>query len=122
MGLWYRLAPVAYTGQSLPVPGRTLGGKNPFEAVALGCMVVRGPNVGNFADAYARLAEAGGSLQVADSAEMARAMVAAQDPAFRAPFLAGAAQVQADNMHPLEVSLAAMEALLARLPRRAAAR
>ena len=47
MGLWYRLAPVAYTGQSLPVPGRTLGGKNPFEAVALGCMVVRGPNVGN---------------------------------------------------------------------------
>jgi len=112
MGLWYRLAPVAYTGNSLRVPGATLTGKNPFEAVALGAMVLHGPDTGNFADAYARLRAAGGALEVANAAEMARAVVAAQDPAFRAPYLAGAARVQAENQHPLEVSLKAMEALL----------
>ena len=55
---------------------------------------------------------AGGALEVANAAEMARAVVAAQDPAFRAPYLAGAARVQAENQHPLEVSLKAMEGLL----------
>lgn len=115
MGLWYRLAPVAYTGQSLRIPGKTLGGKNPFEAIALGCMVVRGPTVGNFAEAYARLADANGALEVSDAADMARAVIAAQDPAFRAPYLEGAVQVQARNMHPLQVSLDAIEAVLDRL-------
>jgi len=112
MGLWYRLAPVAYTGNSLRVPGVTLTGKNPFEAVALGALVLHGPDTGNFAEAYARLKAAGGALEVADAAAMARAVVAAQDPAFRAPYLAGAARVQAENQHPLEVSLKAMEAVL----------
>lgn len=115
MGLWYRLAPVAYTGNSLRVPGPPLTGKNPFEAVALGAMVLHGPDVGNFAAAYARLAAEGGALEVADPDALARAVVAAQDPAFRAPFLAGAARVQADNMHPLDRAMAAMEAVLARL-------
>lgn len=112
MGLWYRLAPVAYTGNSLRVPGTPLTGKNPFEAVALGCMVVHGPDVGNFAEAYARLAEAGGALAVDGPEDVARAVVAAQDPAFRAPYLTGAARVQAENQHPLEVALAATRALL----------
>ncbi|PWE30925.1 3-deoxy-D-manno-octulosonic acid transferase [Pararhodobacter marinus] len=115
MGLWYRLAPVAYTGNSLRVPGTPLTGKNPFEAIALGAMVVHGPDVGNFADAYARLKAAGGALEVADAAAMARAVVAAQDPDFRKPYLDGAARVQAENMHPLAVSLAAIEALIARI-------
>ena len=119
MGLWYRLVPVAYTGNSMPVPsGPPLTGKNPFEAVALGVMVLHGPDVGNFAAAYARLAAEGGALEVRDAQAMARAVVAAQDPAFRAPFLAGAARVQADNLHPLETAVAAMETVLARLPAR----
>lgn len=112
MGLWYRLAPVAYTGNSLPVPGPPLTGKNPFEAAALGAMILHGPHVGNFAEAYARLRAAGGALEVADAAGLARAVVAAQDPAFRAPFLAGAARVQAENRHPLDLTLAAVQALL----------
>jgi 3-deoxy-D-manno-octulosonic-acid transferase len=115
MGIWYRLAPVAYTGNSLRVPGVTLTGKNPFEALALGVMVLHGPDTGNFAEAYSRLAEAGGALEVADAEAMARAVVAAQDPAFRAPYLAGAAWVLAENQHPLEVSLAAMEGVIARM-------
>lgn len=121
MGLWYRLAPVAYTGNSLPVPGTRLTGKNPFEAAALGVMILHGPDVGNFAEAYARLAAAGGALQVDGPDTLARAVLAAQDPAFRAPFLAGAARVQAENRHPLEIALAATLALLDGRPPLAAA-
>ena len=105
MGLWYRLAPVAYTGQSLPLPDMVQTGKNPFEAAALGCMIVHGPHVGNFTEAYARLQAARGALQVADAAQMADVMVRAQDAGFRAPFVAGAAQVQAQNQRPLDMAL-----------------
>ncbi len=112
MGLWYRLAPVAYTGQSLPVEDRILGGKNPFEAAALGCMIVHGPTVGNFAEAYGRLQEAGGAYRVENATQMAEVMVRAQDAAFRAPYVAGAAQVQAQNQRPLDMAL---ELLLSRL-------
>jgi 3-deoxy-D-manno-octulosonic-acid transferase len=121
MGLWYRLAPVAYTGNSLPVPGTTLTGKNPFEAAALGVLILHGPHVGNFADAYARLQAAGGAVQVDGPEALARAVLAAQDPAFRAPYLAGAARVQAENRHPLEIALAATLALIDRRPVLAAA-
>jgi 3-deoxy-D-manno-octulosonic-acid transferase len=120
MGLWYRLAPVAYTGNSLRVEGTPLTGKNPFEAVALGVMVLHGPDVGNFAEAYARLQAAGGALQVDGPDAMAEAVVAAQDPACRAPYLAGAARVQAENLHPLDVSLDAMERVLDRVRRNSA--
>lgn len=113
MGLWYRLAPVAYTGQSLPVPDRVLGGKNPFEAASLGCMILHGPTVGNFREAYDRLHAEGGALLVKDAPDLAQAVCDAQDPAFRAPFIAGAKRVQAQNMHPLEKALAA---ILAQLP------
>lgn len=112
MGLWYRLAPVAYTGNSMPVPGQALTGKNPFEAAALGVMILHGPHVGNFREAYARLHAEGGALQVQDARAMARAVVLAQDAAFRAPYLAGAARVQAAMVAPLEAAFAAIAAML----------
>ncbi|MCC6000968.1 MAG: 3-deoxy-D-manno-octulosonic acid transferase [Pararhodobacter sp.] len=112
MGLWYRLAPVAYTGNSMPVAGTPLTGKNPFEATALGVMILHGPHVGNFREAYARLHAEGGALEVADAAAMAQAVVSAQDAAFRAPFLAGAARVQADTMQPLDRAFSAICTML----------
>ena len=112
MGLWYRLAPVAYTGQSLPLPDRILGGKNPFEAVALNCMILHGPTVANFREAYDRLHAEGGALEVANSAEMAQAVCDAQSPEFRAPFIAGANRVQHQNMMPLDKALSATLAML----------
>ncbi|MBN2759720.1 MAG: hypothetical protein JXQ79_04410 [Rhodobacteraceae bacterium] len=102
MGIWLRLVPVAYPGQSLPLEGRVMTGKNPFEAIGLGVMVVHGPNVGNFRAAYEMLAAEGAALAVADAGAMAQAVIAAQDPSFRAPYLAGAARVQAQVMAPLE--------------------
>ncbi len=114
MGLWLRMVPVAYTGNSLPVQGMTLTGKNPFEAAALGVMILHGPNVGNFREAYARLQAEGGALEVADAEALARAVVAAQDAGFRAPYVAGAERVQADMMAPLEHAFAAITARLDR--------
>ncbi|WP_372658605.1 3-deoxy-D-manno-octulosonic acid transferase [Hydrogenophaga sp.] len=51
MGLWYRLSPVALVGGSLA----QVGGHNPYEPLALGCAVLSGPNVWNFAESYAEL-------------------------------------------------------------------
>ncbi len=104
MGLWLRMVPVAYTGQSLPVAGPRLTGKNPFEAAALGVMIVHGPDIGNFREAYARLHAARGALEVADATALARAVVQAQDPDWRAPYLAAAAEVQAGMMAPLDAA------------------
>ncbi|MGY6548288.1 MAG: 3-deoxy-D-manno-octulosonic acid transferase [Roseinatronobacter sp.] len=113
MGLWLRLVPVAYTGQSLPVPGVTQTGKNPFEAAALGVMILHGPHIGNFQAAYDTLRATGGALEVASGAALAKAVLDAQDPAFRAPFVAAAAAVMARMQRPLDLAEAAV---LARLP------
>lgn len=55
LGLWYRLAPVCYMGGTLS--GQT-NGRSPLEAAALGSAILHGPNVGIYAEAYARLADA----------------------------------------------------------------
>ena len=108
MGLWLRMVPVAYTGNSLPVAGPKLTGKNPFEAAALGVMILHGPDVGNFREAYAQLAQARGALEVHDATTLAQAVVQAQDPAWRAPYIAAASRVQDTMMQPLEQAFAAI--------------
>jgi 3-deoxy-D-manno-octulosonic-acid transferase len=67
MGLWYRLARIAFVGGSL-VP---VGGHNPFEPLALGCQVMHGPEVMNFSEAYETLNHLGLSHQVSGAADMA---------------------------------------------------
>jgi 3-deoxy-D-manno-octulosonic-acid transferase len=69
LGLWYRLAPIALVGRSLVAPG---GGQNPLEPARLGCAVAVGPHTGNFSDHVALLREAGGLVEVADAASLAR--------------------------------------------------
>lgn len=73
MGLWYRLAPVALVGGSFAA----VGGHNPHEPLALGCRVLHGPNVWNFAESYQQLDAAGLSLPVADAAAVEQAVEAA---------------------------------------------
>ena len=116
MGLWYRLSPIAFVGNSLPSGAQSMTGHNPFEPAALGAMVLHGPEVNSFAEAYAWLKAEGGALEVADGPALARAIVAAQDPAFRRPYVEGASRVLAANMHPLDEALAAMEAVIAQIP------
>jgi 3-deoxy-D-manno-octulosonic-acid transferase len=92
MGLWYRLAPVAFVGGSLVARG----GHNPFEPAALGAAILHGPHVANFAPAYAALAAAGGAREVTDAPALAGAVAALQaDAAARARMTEAAAGVRA---------------------------
>ena len=55
MGLWYRLATIAFLGGSM-VPR---GGQNPIEPAKLGVAIVHGTHVGNFREVYEALSAAG---------------------------------------------------------------
>jgi 3-deoxy-D-manno-octulosonic-acid transferase len=57
LGLFYRLAPIVFVGGSLV----NHGGQNPIEPIKLGAAVLHGPHVGNFAEIYRALDEAGGA-------------------------------------------------------------
>lgn len=68
LGLWYRLAPIAFVGRSLVPPG---GGQNPLEPARLGCAIAVGPHTGNFSEHVELLRTAGGLAVVRDAAELA---------------------------------------------------
>jgi 3-deoxy-D-manno-octulosonic-acid transferase len=76
LGLWYRLAPIAFVGRSLIGPG---GGQNPLEPARLGCAIASGPHTGNFTDHIALLRDAGGLVEVADGAALAQFVSAMLD-------------------------------------------
>jgi 3-deoxy-D-manno-octulosonic-acid transferase len=76
MGLWYRMASAAFVGGSLA----PVGGHNPFEPALLGCAVIHGPHVRNFAEAYARLGAVGAAVRVENEAELLRAVVDVMAP------------------------------------------
>ena len=68
MGLWFRLAPVAFMGRSL---GDTTGGQNPIEPVLCGAVVLSGRAVENFREPYRQLLLDGGARLVDDAAMLA---------------------------------------------------
>lgn len=67
LGLWYRLAPIAWLGGTLAGPGCL---RHPFEAAALGAAIVHGPVTAPHAAACADLSRAGGSRVLKNSAEL----------------------------------------------------
>ena len=69
MGLWYRLAPIAFVGRSLTTPG---GGQNLLEPALLRCAILVGPHTGNFEEHVRLLREADALAVVSDAAELAR--------------------------------------------------
>ena len=71
LGLWYRLAPLAFIGGSLD-PGQ--GGEDPFEAASLGTAILYGPNVGRHLAAYSRLVAAGAARIVRDAHSLGTAV------------------------------------------------
>ena len=71
LGLWYRLAPCAFIGGSM---GDT-GGHNPYEPARLGCAVIHGPDVKNFAADYDAFHTAGAARLVTDAVELAGAVL-----------------------------------------------
>lgn len=90
MGLWYRLSPLSFIGHSLGVAGKPLTGKNPFEAAALGSVVLHGPCTGNFSESYAALGSAGATVPITDQTDLADAIEALLRNPVRASALADA--------------------------------
>jgi 3-deoxy-D-manno-octulosonic-acid transferase len=70
LGIWYQMAAVCFLGGSL-VPR---GGHTPLEAAGLGSAIMHGPNVGNYADIYLRLRNAGAAIEVTSVASLAEAV------------------------------------------------
>lgn len=78
LGTIFRLASVVFTGKSLA----GAGGQNPIEAARLGAVILHGPNVQNFEEAYRLLDEAKAAIEVADAAALREALAALlADPA-----------------------------------------
>ncbi|MEM8597118.1 MAG: glycosyltransferase N-terminal domain-containing protein [Pseudomonadota bacterium] len=70
MGLWYRLAPVAFVGGSFA----PMGGHNPFEPVALDAAILTGRDTRNFAPDYEALAAADGVVMLEAPDDLAAAV------------------------------------------------
>jgi 3-deoxy-D-manno-octulosonic-acid transferase len=99
LGLFYRLAGIAFIGGSL-VP---LGGHNPLEAALLDCAVLHGPDMSNCAAIARDLAAAGAALTVHDARELGDTLARLlADPAERARRAAAGIEVAADNRAVLE--------------------
>ena len=97
LGLFYRIAPIAFIGGSL-IPH---GGQNMLEPAMLKCAILHGPHVTNFQTIADDLARAGASRQIGDAEELAatvEALLAApQDASTMADAAAAAAAIH-DNV------------------------
>ncbi len=80
LGLFYRLASLAFIGGSLV----SHGGQNPLEAARLGCPPLFGPHTGNFDEMTTRLLQVGAARRIGDADELASVVGALlADPAER---------------------------------------
>jgi 3-deoxy-D-manno-octulosonic-acid transferase len=112
LGLFYRLAVVAFIGGSLAAKG----GHNPLEAARLDCAILHGPDMSSCAAIAAELAEAGAAETVTDASALAQAVAALlADPRLRAARAAAAAQVAGRGTGMLDRVLAALAPWLDRL-------
>jgi 3-deoxy-D-manno-octulosonic-acid transferase len=109
LGLFYRLARIVFVGGSLV----DHGGQNPIEPIKLGAAVLHGPHVGNFADIYRALDEAGGAKLAGDGEALVKQMgVWLEDRAARERASA-AGRVVVDRLGgALEKTMAALEPYL----------
>lgn len=112
LGLFYRLAGIAFIGGSLT----PVGGHNPLEAALLDCAILHGPDMSNCVAMTQSLAAAGASIEIphADAlADPVRRLLG--DPVERAARAAAAAGVASDNQAVLDAVLKRIAPWLDRL-------
>ncbi|HUZ72782.1 MAG TPA: 3-deoxy-D-manno-octulosonic acid transferase [Stellaceae bacterium] len=118
LGLFYRLAGIAFVGGSIA----RKGGHNPLEAALLDCAILHGPDMSNCATMARGLAAAGATITVTDGPSLAAAvgrLIA--DPVERAARAAAASGVAAHNRDVLDAVMARLAPWLDRLARHEAA-
>ena len=71
LGIWYRLADRCFVGGSIS----DVGGHNPYEPALLNCAITHGPNVQNFADAFADFHAQNGAKLVHNADDLAAALL-----------------------------------------------
>jgi len=119
LGLFYRLAGIAFIGGSL-VPS---GGHNPLEAALLDCALLHGPDMSNCAAIARDLDNAGAALVVRDDQELAATVARLMgDPAERARRAAAGLEVAAENRAVLDAVMERLAPWLDRLTPHAASR
>ncbi len=109
LGLFYRLARIVCVGGSFA----DKGGQNPIEAARLGCVILHGPHMENFADVITAFEENAATEEVADAVELARAVSTyfADDP--RAELMVNnAAAVVTRGQETLDKTVARIEGFL----------
>ena len=110
LGLFYRLARVAFVGGSLV----EVGGHNPLEPARLGAAILFGPHIRNFTEVCESLRAAGGAYCTQDAEELARAVWALlDDDPLRRQMVDAAARVAAAESQVLDQMLAALAPFVA---------
>ena len=105
LGLFYRLAKVAFVGGSLV----EVGGHNPLEPARLGAAILFGPYVHNFGEVCESLRAAGGAYYTRDAETLAKAVWALlDDDPLRRQMVDAAARVAAAESQVLDQVLAAL--------------
>lgn len=90
LGLWYRLAPIAFVGGSLAPKG----GQNLLEPARLDCAVLHGPHMDNFAEVAAAFAKAE-AAEAVSADTLADAVARLLDDPVRRQAMADAARIAA---------------------------
>ncbi len=93
LGLWLRIAPVAFLGNSLTRGG----GTDPMVAAALGSAILHGPFVATHKAAYARLTAAGGAVEVTSAKSLAEAVCEVSIPDRAAKMAHAAWQIESEG-------------------------
>ncbi len=78
LGLWYRLAPMTFMGGTLDPAGG--GSRSPHEPAGLGSAILHGPETGQYAALYRRLAEANACRALRSDAELGDAVAELLSP------------------------------------------
>ncbi|NNU16406.1 3-deoxy-D-manno-octulosonic acid transferase [Parvularcula sp. ZS-1/3] len=70
LGTFYSLSDIAFVGGSFPA----IGGHNPLEPARLGCAILHGPEVFNFADTYEDMRRSGSAALVRNERDLAASL------------------------------------------------